>query len=141
MTGQIVRHDDEDVLQFAPGCGRGGCVAGSGCGWQRPPRRVPLRWLMADNEGLRPGQAAVLHVHAGGLAGSAWACFGLPLLALAAGGWLGARWLAHVVGDPEIAAGIGGLLAAMLTLAAVSRWGSRLERRLDATIAPAETTS
>lgn len=115
--GRVVDCGGEAVVRFTSQCGLrdadGGCVAGCGLfrsvaaleqradASSRPegPRQIPLTAL-PGGRGLQPGDPVVLSVSRRALTGLAWLLFGVPLVALLGGAWLGSR-LAGTAGLPE----------------------------------------
>lgn len=130
--GHVVESDSGPVVRFTPECGlsRAGCTGH--CGWRRPSAQIPLAWLNLPAE-AGAGDHVTLAVTAGSLTRLAGWVFGMPLVALLGGAWLGERLAGPLTLPPDLGAATAGLGFLLAALALVARQGGTLGRMVKLT--------
>lgn len=135
--GQVVETEAGPVVRFLPECGRadGACaLCGSGRGrGAGGAREIPLAWIAAGSE-VRAGERVQVAVAADALTRLAVRLFGIPLMALVAGAWLGHAVAARAAFDPDLLAAGTGLICLAVAALAAARGGSPALHRLGLTI-------
>lgn len=127
-SGSVIHRDGVPHIRVDGGCN--GTAACPGCSAGRS------LWLSDAGHGLAGGTRVHIEVPARGLTRVAAECFGLPLAALLAGAWFGARSAGWLELDGDTASALAGFTLLALAGVAVASRGAALTRRLELNIRP-----